>query len=201
VESALEVFAGLLSPTTIAGGVDSALSTTFEASVRNVTGQPPRAAMVFEGDFVAGLLRDAETALGTDIDVFPFPGTGAAAPGVIGAGDAAVMLRRSAAANELLQFFAGPRAARVWATEGGFVSPNLNLDLAVYPDPITRGIARRIVEAGDNFRFDLSDDVPAAFGAVEGQGIRAALQEFLTTRNVAATAARLEAEAAGAYAR
>jgi alpha-glucoside transport system substrate-binding protein len=81
------------------------------------------------------------------------------------------------------------------------VSPNLNVDLTVYPDAITRSIARRVVEAGDNLRFDLSDLAPAAFGAVEGQGMRGALQEFLRTRDVDATAAHLEADAAAAYGR
>jgi alpha-glucoside transport system substrate-binding protein len=135
------------------------------------------------------------------MDVFPFPGVTGSAPTVIGGGDAAVLLRRSSEGTAFLRFLAGTRAPRIWASQGGFVSPNLNVDLTVYPDETTRVIARRVIEAGDNFRFDLSDQAPAAFGAVEGQGMRRVLQEFLVNRDVDATAAQLEHDARAAYGR
>jgi alpha-glucoside transport system substrate-binding protein len=189
----------LLTPDTMAGGTENALRTTFEASVRAAFARPPAAAMVFEGDFVAGLLGEVGADIGVDVDVIPFPGRGSSNATVIGGGDAAVLLRRSAAGAALLRFLAGARAATIWASRGGFVSPNLNVDLTAYPDATTRIIARRIVEAGDNFRFDLSDQAPAAFGAVEGEGMRKALQDFLVSRDVDATAARLEKAAVAAY--
>ncbi len=200
VRTALETLGELLSPQTVSGGIDDALRTTFEGSVSGVWHGPGAAPMVFEGDFVGGLLRSAGASLGTDIDVFPFPGRADSSPAVIGGGDAAVLLRRSAAGTALLRYLASPRAAAIWASAGGFVSPNLNLDLRIYRDSITRSIARSVVESGDNFRFDLSDQAPAAFGGVEGQGMRRALQDFLADRNVSATAAELEAEAEAAYA-
>jgi ABC-type glycerol-3-phosphate transport system substrate-binding protein len=201
VRAALDMFSRLLSPQLVAGGTDGALRTPFEASVAAAADRPPDAAMVFEGDFVGSLLGGDGAELSTDMDVFAFPGVRGEPPTVLGGGDAAVLLRRSAAGRALVRYLAGPRAATVWAAAGGFVSPNLNVDLTVYPDVITRNIARRVVEAGDNFRFDLSDLAPAAFGAVERQGMRGALQEFLQTRDVDATAAQLEADAAAAYGR
>ena len=110
-----------------------------------------------------------------------------------------MMMRRSPAAEAFLQYLATPQAAAVWAAYGGFVSPNLNVDLSVYPDPISRTIARSLVEAGDNFRFDLSDLQPVAFGGIEGRGMRGRLQRFLVTGDVDATAAALEADATAAY--
>ena len=104
--------------------------------------------------------------------MFPFPGRGAGDRFVVGGGDAAVMMRRSPAAEAFIRYLATPQAAAVWAADGGFVSPNLNVDLSVYPDPISRTIARSLVEAGDNFRFDLSDLQPVAFGGIEGRGMR-----------------------------
>jgi alpha-glucoside transport system substrate-binding protein len=199
VRTALETFGELLSPQTVSGGIDGALRTTFEGSVSGVWQGTGAAPMVFEGDFVGGLLRGAGARLGTDIDVFAFPGRADSSPAVIGGGDAAVLLRRSAAGTAFLRYLAGPRAAAIWASAGGFVSPNLNLDLRIYRDSITRNIARSVVESGDNFRFDLSDQAPAAFGGVEGQGMREALQDFLADRDVSATAAELEAEAVAAY--
>jgi alpha-glucoside transport system substrate-binding protein len=99
-----------------------------------------------------------------------------------------------------MRYLADPAGAAIWAAHGGFISPNQSLDLAVYPDALTRSIARRLIEAGDGFRFDLSDLQPAAFGSTPGAGMQAALREFLVTRDVPATARRLERAAAAAYA-
>jgi alpha-glucoside transport system substrate-binding protein len=74
------------------------------------------------------------------------------------------------------------------------------LTLSFYPDPISRSIARSLLEAGGNFRFSLSDLAPASFGGTEGRGMRKILQEFLARRDVGATAARLERAARKAYA-
>jgi alpha-glucoside transport system substrate-binding protein len=201
VKTALMTMGELLAPTTIVGGINGALEMKFEDSVHAASGAAPAAAMVFEGDFVAGLLGGVDSTIGVDMDVFPFPGVTGAAPTVIGGGDAAVLLRRSSGGTALLRFLAGTRAPQIWASHGGFVSPNLNVDLTAYPDETTRSIARRVIEAGNNFRFDLSDQAPAAFGAVEGEGMRRVLQDFLVSRDVDATAVQLEHDARAAYGR
>ena len=162
---------------------------------------PPAAAMVFEGDFVASIISgETRAELGVDADVFPFPAIGQSGPAVVGGGDAAVLMRRSRAGEAFIRYLASPQAAAIWAAQGGFVSPNLNLDLSVYPDEISRSIARSVLEAGDEFRFGISDLEPAAFGGTEHQGMRKILQDFLISRDVNATAARLEAAAAKAFA-
>ncbi|HET7490188.1 MAG TPA: ABC transporter substrate-binding protein [Acidimicrobiales bacterium] len=203
VTRVLGLMAALLAPGRLAAGVDGSLGTDFPSSVQRLAAKPPSAAMTVEGDFVAGELRGAGAEVGVDTDAFPFPAAAgsrpAAAAAVVGAGDAAVLLRPSAAGAAFLRWVATPEAAALWAARGGFVSPNRNLDLAVYPDELSRTFARSVLEAGDSFRFDLSDLAPAAFGGKEGQGMRAALQDFLRTRDVDATAARLEAGATAAY--
>lgn len=196
VRETLEVYVRLLSPDVVAGALDR----TFEDSVGSSFSEWPSAAMVVGGDFVGGVITSTTSAdLGIDADVFPFPSAGGSSPVVVGGGDAAVLLRDSAAGAALLRFLATPDAARVWAAAGGFVSPNLNLDLAEYPDEITRSIARSVLDAGDAFRFDLSDLQPPAFGGTSSQGMRPLLRELLVTGDVDGTAARLEAEAAAAF--
>ena len=61
-------------------------------------------------------------------------------------------------------------------------------------------MALRLLEAGDDFRFDLSDLQPAAFGAARDAGLRRGLQDFLRHRDVDATVTLLEAEARAAFA-
>jgi hypothetical protein len=108
-------------------------------------------------------------------------------------------MRRSPAGDAFIRYLAGPRAAAIWAAAGGFVSPNLNVSLSVYPDAIGRSIAAGLLQAGDNFRFSLSDLTPADFGGTQGQGMRKILRQFLASRDVSGTAAELEQAAGRAY--
>ena len=200
VKATLRLLAAVLSPDAIAGGARRALATGYRRSVQRAFARHPAAAMVFEGDFVTGIISgETRALLGLDADVFPFPAVGGSGAAVVAGGDAAVLMRRSAAGSAFLSFLASPQAAAIWAARGGFVSPNINLDLSVYPDAISRLIARILLEAGSNFRFSLSDLSPASFGGVEGRGMRKILQNFLVNRDVNATAARLERAARRAY--
>lgn len=201
VEETLREMARILRPSDIAGGVAGARATDFQESVVMTFGPQRTAAMVHEADFVAGVVTSRTTAeLGVDADVFPFPDGESAAPTVVGGGDVAVVMKASDAADELMRYLASPEAAAVWASRGGFVSPNLNLDLSVYPDDISRFVARSLLDAGEGFRFDLSDLQPPAFGGQEDTGMQRELRDFLTRRDVERTATRLESAAAAAYA-
>ncbi|WP_445401509.1 ABC transporter substrate-binding protein [Streptomyces sp. LE64] len=185
----------------LAGGADGALQTEFPRSVEQTFtgGDQPKAGMVFEGDFVGVNVAQAKAEVGKDAKVFPFPAVGGRPP-VVSGGDAAVLLKDSAAGQALLTFLASPEAAEVWAKEGGFLSPNKNLDSAAYPNDVQRDIAKALVGAGDDFRFDLSDQTPQAFGGTPGKGMWKVLQDFLKDPDdVAGTQQRLEAEAAKAY--
>ena len=116
-------------------------------------------------------------------------------------GDVAVLFAKNAknaAAKKLIRFLATPEAAEPWAASGGFISPNAKLNSDVYPDPATREVADAIVNA-EPVRFDLSDLVPPAFGATDGQGMWEIFADYLkNTRNVDAIARRLEDAASAA---
>jgi alpha-glucoside transport system substrate-binding protein len=202
VGQALVAMRDLLTGPNLLGGAAGALGMSFENSVTRAFAPPARAAMLAEGDFVAGFLpAEVKDRIGTKVDVFPFPGSYRGLPVVMGGGDVAVQLTAAAPATALLRFLATPEAAAIWAAEGGFVSPNLDLDLSVYPDPISRGIARSVIEAGSDFRFDLSDSQPAAFGAAPRSGMQGVLRSFLLDANVRSAQQRLEAAATAATGR
>jgi len=182
----------------IAGGTTQALQTNFPDSVTNVfQTQDPKAAMIFEGDFVPGVVAGQTKAKPkTDYDVFKFPEVdGEGADDVVGAGDIIVMFKDSPAAQALVKYLATPEAAEIWARLGGFSSPNKNLDPAVYPDDITRTTASALADA-ETFRFDLSDLQPSEFG---GDAMFTDLQAFMKNQDVDATATKLEQDAAAAY--
>ncbi|MFE0738916.1 ABC transporter substrate-binding protein [Streptomyces sp. NPDC058855] len=203
VAAALKTLAELFGrPELLAGGTSGALQTEYPASVTQTFtgGDRPKGAMVFEGDFAAVNIAQTEAKIGTDAKVFPFPAVEPGAAPVVTAGDAAVALKDTKGAQALLAFLASPDAARIWAAEGGFLSPNKNLDPAAYPNDVQREIAKALIGAGDDFRFDMSDQMPQSFGGTPGKGEWKALQDFLKNpRDIAGTQARLEAEAAKAY--
>ncbi|MFF5279996.1 ABC transporter substrate-binding protein [Streptomyces sp. NPDC013171] len=202
VAAALKTLAELFGkPSLIAGGSAGALQTEYPASVtQTFTGSDqPKGAMVFEGDFAAVNIAQTKAEIGKDAKVFPFPKAGDTSP-VVTAGDAAVALKDTKGAQALLAFLASPDAARIWAAEGGFLSPNKSLDPAAYPNDVQREIAKALIGAGDDFRFDMSDQMPQSFGGTPGKGEWKALQDFLKNpKDIAGTQARLEADAAKAY--
>ncbi|GGX65879.1 ABC transporter substrate-binding protein [Streptomyces minutiscleroticus] len=184
----------------LAGGRKGALGTEFPKSVTQTFNGDTPAGMVFEGDFVsANINADTDAKVGTDAKVFPFPAVGADSP-VVSAGDAAVALKDNEGAKALLTFLASTDGAELWAAQGGFISPNKEMDMGAYKDGVTRDIAEALLAAGDDFRFDLSDQAPAAFGGTQGVGMWKDLQDFLRDpEDVAGAQRQLEADAAKAY--
>ncbi|MER6343335.1 ABC transporter substrate-binding protein [Streptomyces sp. NPDC001595] len=185
----------------LAGGASGALQTEFPASVTQTFtgGDQPKAGMVYEGDFVQVNIAETEAEVGTDAKVFPFPAVGDTAP-VVSGGDAAVILEDSKAAQALATFLASPDAASIQAKLGGYLSPNKNVDPSAYPNAVQQEMAKALVAAGDDFRFDMSDQAPQAFGGTPGKGEWKALQDFLKNpKDVEGTQRQLEADAAAAY--
>ena len=182
----------------INGGSSGALQTNFPDSVTAVFTNPPKAAMIFEGDFVPGVVAGQSKAKPiTDYNVFPFPAVnGKGGDYVVGGGDVFVMFKDTPATQALIKYLATPEAATIWAKRGGFSSPNKNVDVAVYPDDITRTTAGALAKAS-TFRFDMSDLAPAKFG---GDAEFTDLQAFLKNpSDVNGAAAKLEKDAAAAY--
>lgn len=202
VKDALTTLAQLFGkPALIAGGADGALQTEFPASVTQTFtgGDQPKGAMVFEGDFVGINIAQTKARIGTDAKVFPFPAVGAESPVVTG-GDAAVALKDGKGAQALLTWLASTDAAKIWAEQGGFISPNKALDAAAYPNEVQRTMAKALIAAGDAVRFDMSDQAPQSFGGTPGKGEWKTLQDFLKNpKDIAGTQAKLESDAAKAY--
>ncbi|MBT2423581.1 extracellular solute-binding protein [Streptomyces sp. ISL-22] len=185
----------------IAGGATGALQTDFPESVTQTFtgGDQPKAGMVYEGDFAQVNITQAKAEVGTDAKVFPFPAVGDTAP-VVSGGDAAVILQDSKAAQALATWLASPDAATIQAKLGGYLSPNKNVANSAYPNEVQQKIAKALIDSGDDFRFDMSDQAPQAFGGTPGKGEWKILQDFLKNpSDIAGTQRKLEADAAAAY--
>jgi alpha-glucoside transport system substrate-binding protein len=201
VKDALTEMAKIFSDTdNIFGGKQGALQTDFPTSVTNAFGDPPKAAMVIEADFVEGeILNSTKAKPETGFNVFDFPSINDSPPSVVGAGDQVVMFKDSPAAQALVEYLATPEAAEIWVRRGGFSSPNKGVPESAYQDPLLRSTATALANAQE-FRFDLSDLQPSAFGGTVGQGEFKLFQDFLSNpSDVDGIAQQLEDAAAAAY--
>jgi alpha-glucoside transport system substrate-binding protein len=197
VKDALQLMADIFNDTdNIVGGREGALQTDFPTSVSSVFANPPKGAMIAEGDFVPGVVAGQSPAKPlTDFDFFDFPSIGGSSSVVVGGGNEVIMFKDSPASEALAQYLASPEAGEIWAKRGGFASPNKNVGEDVYTDEITKRTATPVAQA-ENFVFDMSDLAPAQFGSTDEFTI---LQGFFKNPDVDATATKLEAAAAKAY--
>ena len=198
VKEALREMAKLLDAQDMVGGTSGALQMDFETAVANVFSKNPKAAMIIEGDFVPGVPK-VKLQPEQDYNFFEFPSVGGSGPSVVTSGNLVIAFNDNPAVQAFINYLTTPESAEVWIKRGGFSSPNKNVDAATYADPIAGETATALAEA-ENFRFDLSDVTPPAFGATIGQGMWKLLQDFLKNpSNVDGIATQLEAAAARAY--
>jgi len=203
VKTALTSMAKIVGDTgNIAGGSSGALQYGFNDSVTNAFAQPPKAAMVFEADFVGGVITSstkAKPATGFNTFAWPAITPGANASSVEIGGDLFVTFRDTPAIRAFVNFLATPTAAIAWAKQGGFGTGNKHVAASVYPDPITRATEAPIGQA-KQVVFDMSDQQPPSFGATTGQGEWGLFQDFLKNpKDVAGIQKKLESAAAAAY--
>jgi alpha-glucoside transport system substrate-binding protein len=203
VATALKTMAKILGDTSnIAGGTAGALQDSFNQSVTNAFGSPPKAALVFEADFVGGvILSQTKAKPRTDFNTFVWPQItkGPDAKAVEIGGDMMVTFRDTPAIRAFVQFLATAKAASIWAHAGGFGTGNHNVKAKVYPDAITRATEAPLLTAKDVV-FDMSDNQPPAFGATAGQGEWGLFQKFLQNpKDISGIQQQLEAAAKAAY--
>jgi alpha-glucoside transport system substrate-binding protein len=203
VTKALKTMAQVIgNSSNLAGGSSGALQYGFNDSVTNAFSTPPKAAIVFEGDFVGGVITSSTKAkAGSGFNTAPFPSItpGANSTAVEIGGDLFVTFRDTPAIQAFVKFLATAQAANAWAKIGGFGTGNKNVSASIYPDAITRATEAPIGKA-KAVVFDMSDEQPASFGATTGQGEWGIFQQFLRSpANVSGIQKKLEAAAVAAY--
>jgi ABC-type glycerol-3-phosphate transport system substrate-binding protein len=203
VKNALTMMGKILGDTgNLVGGTSGAIQNGFNDSVTNAFSDPAKGAMVFEGDFVAGVILSSTKAKPkTGFNTTPFPAVkpGPNANAVEIGGDLFVTFRDTPAIEAFGKFLATAPAAEAWAKLGGFGTGNKNVPASIYPDEITRATEAPIGKA-TAVVFDMSDEQPSAFGSTTGQGEWGIFQDFLhNPSDVNGIAQKLETAAAAAY--
>src|SRR5262249_13143321 len=151
VTTAMKTMAQIIgNSSNLAGGTSGALTYGFNDSVTNAFTSPPKAAIVFEGDFVGGVITSSTKAKpGSGFNTVPFPSItpGPDAGAVEIGGDLFVTFRDTPAIEAFVKYLATAPAAEAWAKIGGFGTGNKNVPASVYPDAITRATEAPIGKA------------------------------------------------------
>jgi alpha-glucoside transport system substrate-binding protein len=181
VTTAFTTFGQLVGNTSyLLGGLTGALSNSYPDCVDKVFPKPgsqPKAAMVFEGDFVvseitgnsanytpgttgagaAACSADASKTPCYDFFAFPAPAADSANNTAIqGAGDVAMMLTQTPQSAALIKYLAGPDGGQIWSHLGGFATPNNKVSTSSYPNAVAQADAQALVNAS-SFVFSLDD--------------------------------------------
>jgi ABC-type glycerol-3-phosphate transport system substrate-binding protein len=188
VVDALTALAELWSvPNVFPFGPARALLTQCDESVTQVFGGR-HADMVFEGDFVEGIIGS----LKKDADLygwFLFPPSKefltskeSHPPPVIGGDVAMLPTRPNGAPSEgglrLVQWLADPNVFAPWIDRGGFLSPYRSISSSRYQSSLGTRLADQLQHAGKVY-FDLSDQLRGRLGGgAQGRGLARILQEF-----------------------
>ncbi len=156
------------------GGPTNAVATPFgevgDAIFPDEEGEEPNAFMFKQAQFILSFVSDnnENVRFGENIDFFPFPEiTPEYSGGVLGAGVIMGMLEDSEAARATLAESASGRFQVQFARPNNNVAPNNNVTINEdnYPSPLARRAAESLEAEDAIFRFDASDQMPAAVGA------------------------------------
>ncbi len=201
VIDAVGIMDGLIGDDTwLSGGRAIALSTGYQDGLAQVFGTKPTADFFMEGGFTGSVaVNDVNTSLkaGEDIDFFPFPSIDPQYQNpVVGGGDFAIAFVDNDATRQFMAYLASADAANVWATQG-VISPNKDLDMSGFADPLVQAEARQLTSAG-LFQFDGTDVMPGALGNDWNTTIQAIFQDPSKTADLLAS---FEQQAAAEFGR
>jgi len=191
VVSALDTMNGIIrNEAWLSGGVQIALSTGYQDGLGLVYSTKPTGEFFMEGGFTGSVaIGDVNTSLkaGKDIAFFPFPTIDAQYQNaVVGGGDFAIAFSDNDQTKQFMAYLASTDAANLWATVG-VISPNKNLDMSGFPDPLVQAEAQQLTSAAI-FVFDGTDVMPGALGDPDwNTAVQTIFQDPTKTASVLAT--------------
>jgi len=185
-------------PRMVFGGRQSMLATNFGESGNPMFTTPPRCYLHHQGSFITSFFTQANPALkpADDFNFFGFPDIDSRYAGSVEAsGDLFGMFKDTPQARALINYLTTPEAQAIWVKRGGALSPNKQVALSDYPDPLARQSAELLLNA-KSVRFDASDLMPEAMNSAFW---RAILDFVNQPDNLDAILANLDRVQADAY--
>jgi alpha-glucoside transport system substrate-binding protein len=182
----------------LAGGASGTNSTGFTDAWDLVLGGD--AEMYYEGGFMGSFAAQnfPDLVAGEDYTFFNFPEIDAEfGTPVVGGGDLAVAFTNTAASRAFIDYMASQEANEIWAqaAKGPRITPNQKVSADTFTNPLT-AIEAELIKDADIFVFDGSDLAP---GAVGGDAMFTAFQNFINGDDIDSVLQFIENAAQGAY--
>jgi alpha-glucoside transport system substrate-binding protein len=153
----------------VPGGIAAELATSYGKAGQPMFASPPRCYLDHEGSFITGFYAQdtlggssAQMLPGLDFSFIPFPPLTSAGHGATEvSADLAGMFHDTPAARKLIAYLITPQAQEAWISRpaSGALSVNQQVPLSAYPDPVSRALARNLIQAA-SIRFDASNSMP-----------------------------------------
>lgn len=152
-------------PKFVAGGPQAAATTDFRDAPKGLFTFPPKCYMMKQASFIPTFFPKG-TQVGRDVNFFYFPPY-ASKPElgrpVEGAGTLFGITKDNKAAEAFIEYLKTPIAQEVWMADGGFLTPDKQVNPAAYKDDTLRHEGKILTDA-TTFRFDGSDQMPGEIG-------------------------------------
>jgi len=145
------------------GGSKNMVATNFGDGGTPMFQSPPKCYMHNQASFITSFFQSANASLQpvTDFNFFPLPDiTSQYAGAHVVAGDAWSMFHNTPQAQQMLKYLQTAAAQAIWVKRGGKISPNNQVSLDSYPDPLSKSTAQILV-ATKIAKYDAGDLMPA----------------------------------------
>jgi alpha-glucoside transport system substrate-binding protein len=145
------------------GGSKNMVATNFGDGGTPMFQTPPKCYMHNQASFITSFFQSANASLQpvTDFNFFPLPDiTSQYAGAHVVAGDAWSMFHNTPQAQQMLKYLQTAAAQAIWVKRGGKISPNNQVSLDSYPDPLSKSTAQILV-ATKIAKYDAGDLMPA----------------------------------------
>ena len=172
VKKALDTMKEVLNDKNVPGGITGSLGVAWTDGIAQVFGTSPKAALYYEGGFVAGIATgqtNKALKIGETIDWFPFPTFGGSGDTAVEiGGDEIAALTTKPGVKEFIQFMTTVDSGSAWAKTGAVISPVKAVGAENYPNDSVKKEAAQVAGASAVV-YDGADSLPAGapdFGAM-----------------------------------
>jgi alpha-glucoside transport system substrate-binding protein len=163
VATAVTAMTDVLTDKNVDGGIKGALGRAWVDGIGQVFGATGKADFYYEGGFVGGIVTgqvNKAIKVPAEINWTDFPSFGGTEKPVTIGGDVIAALTTKPGVKEFIQYMTTKEAGEVWAKTGAIISPVKSVDVAVYPNELTKREAAQVTGA-TAVRFDGSDLLPS----------------------------------------
>lgn len=136
------------------GDTTNALSTNFAKAANPMFADDPGCSLLEQATFMGGIITDSFPNLepGKDLDFFAAPDFTTEQPGIRSiSGEIVGMINQTPQSVALVKYLATREAGTLIASTGRWLSPNSNVDSAIYEDPFLRKASEVLADADGTY--------------------------------------------------